>query len=159
VLSAYTYERDSIIYDAEQRMNPLVAQLFETYEKSLSESAVSTVAALYSDVFMFGGPRGVRTVKKDDFLNLLPQRKAYFKSIGLETSAVSSIDETSLDAKYILAKVVWKMSLKNSPEAPRQFETRTTYILEMKNETPVIIMQLDHQDLGERVNEIRANIL
>ena len=37
------------------------------------------VAALYSDVFMFGGPRGSQTVKKDDFLKLLPGRKTYFQ--------------------------------------------------------------------------------
>jgi len=137
-------------------MTPLVTKFFEIYEKSLSEGAVSTVAALYSDVFMFGGPRGVQSVKKEDFLKLLPGRKAYFKSIGLEQSTVASIDEISLDAKYILARVVWKMTLKKSPETSRQFETRATYILEIKNETPVIIMQLDHQDLGEKVNEIRA---
>jgi hypothetical protein len=137
-------------------MNPKVTKFFEIYEKSVSEAAVSTVGALYSDVFMFGGPRGSQPVKKDDFLKLLPGRKAYFKSLGLENSTVASIDESSLDAKYILAKVVWKMSLKNSTETSRQFETQTTYILEIKNETPVIIMQLDHQDLGERVNEIRV---
>jgi hypothetical protein len=136
-------------------MNPLIAQFFEIYEKSISEAAVSTVGTLYSDVFMFGGPRGVQSVKKDDFLSLLPGRKAYFKSIGLEKSTVASIDEIPLDARYILAKVVWKMSLKNSTGISRQFDTRTTYILELKNERPLIIMQLDHQDLGERVNELR----
>ena len=137
-------------------MNPLITKFFQIYEKSISEAAVLTVGALYSDVFMFGGPRGVQPVKKDDFLKLLPGRKAYFQSIGLEKSTVASIDEIFLDAKYILAKVVWKMSLKNSTESSRQFETQTTYILEIKNETPVIIMQLDHQDLGERVNEVRV---
>ena len=137
-------------------MNPLVTNFFEIYEKSISEAALSTVATLYSDVFMFGGPRGVQSVKKEDFLKLLPGRKAYFKSIGLEQSTVASIDEISLDAKYILARVVWKMTLKKSPETSRQFETKATYILEIKNETPVIIMQLDHQDLSEKVNEIRA---
>jgi hypothetical protein len=137
-------------------MNPKVTKFFEIYEKSISEAAVSTVGALYSDVFMFGGPRGAQSVKKDDFLKLLPGRKAHFKSIGLEKSTVASIDETSLDAKYILAKVVWKMSLKNSTAPARRFETQTTYILEIKNETPIVIMQLDHQDLGERINEIRG---
>jgi hypothetical protein len=137
-------------------VNPLVTNFFEIYEKSISEAALSTVATLYSDVFMFGGPRGVQSVKKEDFLKLLPGRKAYFKSIGLEQSTVASIDEISLDAKYILARVVWKMTLKKSPETSRQFETKATYILEIKNETPVIIMQLDHQDLSEKVNEIGA---
>jgi hypothetical protein len=136
-------------------MNPLITNFFEIYEKSISEATVSTVGALYSDVFMFAGPRGVQAVNKDAFLKLLPGRKAYFKSIGLEDSTVASIDETSLDARYVLAKVVWKMSLKNSTQTSRQFETQTTYILEIKKDTPVIIMQLDHQDLGEKVNEIK----
>jgi len=140
-------------------MNSLVTKFFEIYEKSLSEAAVSTVAALYSDVFMFGGPRGVQSVRKDDFLKLLPGRKTYFKSVGLQNSTLASIEEISLDAKYIVARVVWKMSLNHSPETSSQFEAKTTYILEIKNEAPVIIMQLDHQDLGERVNEIRASNL
>src|SRR5271165_2890796 len=95
-------------------MNPLVTKFFEIYEKSVSEAAVSTVGALYSDVFMFGGPRGVQPVNKNDFLKLLPGRKEYFKSIGLEKSTIASIDQVALDAKYILAKVVWKMCLKIS---------------------------------------------
>jgi hypothetical protein len=140
-------------------MNPLVKQFFEIYEKSLSEATVSTVAALYSEVFMFGGPRGVQSIKKDDFLKVLPGRKTYFKSIGLEDSTVASIDEISLDAKYIVARVVWKMTIKNSAGTSKRFETKATYVLEMRKETPVIIMQLDHQDLGERVNEIRASNL
>jgi hypothetical protein len=139
-------------------MNPMVTKFFEIYEKSLAEAAVSTVAALYSDVFMFGGPRGVQLVKKEDFLKLLPGRKAYFESIGLEKSTVASINEISLDPKYILARVVWKMCLKNSTGTSTQFETRATYILEIKNEASVIVMQLDHQDLGEKVNEIRASM-
>jgi hypothetical protein len=137
-------------------MTPSVANFFEIYEKSISEAAVSTVAALYSDVFMFGGPRGVQSVKKDDFLKLLPGRKAHFQSIGLEKSTIASIDEISLDPKYILARVVWEMTLKKSPETSRQFEAKTTYILEIRNEIPVIIMQLDHQDLAQKVNEIKS---
>jgi|HubBroStandDraft_2_1064218.scaffolds.fasta_scaffold117212_1 hypothetical protein len=140
-------------------MNPLVKQFFEIYEKSLSEADVSTVAALYSEVFMFGGPRGVQSIKKDDFLKVLPGRKNYFKSIGLENSTVASIDEISLDAKYIVARVVWKMTVKNSADSSKHFETKATYVLEIRKETLAIIMQLDHQDLGERVNEIRASNL
>jgi hypothetical protein len=140
-------------------MNPLVKQFFEIYEESLSEADVSTVAALYSEVFMFGGPRGVQSIKKDDFLKVLPGRKNYFKSIGLENSTVASIDEISLDAKYIVARVVWKMTVKNSADSSKHFETKATYVLEIRKETLAIIMQLDHQDLGERVNEIRASNL
>ncbi|MGO9932797.1 MAG: hypothetical protein ACLPV8_13425 [Steroidobacteraceae bacterium] len=138
-------------------MSTAVANFFAIYEKSISELALTAVGALYSDVFMFGGPRGVQPVKKEDFLKLLPGRKTYFKSIGLGNATVASIEEISLDPKYILARVVWKMTLTNSDETSRQFEARTTYILEIKNEAPVIIMQLDHQDLADRVNELRAS--
>lgn len=138
-------------------MNPAVTNFFKIYEKSIANAAASTVGALYSDVFMFGGPRGVQPVKKEDFLKLLPGRKAHFLSIGLETSTVATIDEIPLDAKYVVARVVWKMSLKNSTGTSRQFETKATYILELRNGTPVIVMQLDHQDLGEKVNELRSS--
>jgi len=138
-------------------MNPKVTNFFEIYEKSLSEAVVSTVATLYADVFMFGGPRGVQSVRKEDFLRLLPGRKEHFRSLGLEPSSLASLNEISLDDKYIVARVVWKMTLKISAETSREFDAKTTYILELRNESPVIIMQLDHQDLGERVNEMRAS--
>jgi hypothetical protein len=137
-------------------MTLLVSSFFATFEKSISESDVTTVGTLYADVFMFGGPRGVQTVKKDDFLKLLPKRKEYFASMGLGKSTVASIDEIPLDAKYTMARVVWRMTLKISSEVSKQFETKATYILEIKDDTPVIVMQLDHQDLGEKVNALRA---
>jgi hypothetical protein len=138
-------------------MTPLVSNFFATFERSLSESDVSTVASLYADVFLFGGPRGVQTVNKTDFLKLLPKRKDYFASMGLGKSTVASIDEIPLDAKYILARVVWQMTLKIASEVSKQFETKATYIVEIKNGTPVIVMQLDHQDLAEKVKEIRGS--
>jgi hypothetical protein len=138
-------------------MTHLVSNFFATFERSLSESDVSTVASLYADVFLFGGPRGVQTVNKTDFLKLLPKRKDYFASMGLGKSTVASIDEIPLDAKYILARVVWQMTLKIASEVSKQFETKATYIVEIKNGTRVIVMQLDHQDLAETVKEIRGS--
>lgn len=126
----------------------------EQYERANSESDISGIADLYADSFMFGGPQGVQSVKRDDFLKVIPRRKEHFRSIGLLESKVISLDEVSLDSKYVLAKTVWRMSFKKSPDVKMDTETSATFILERKGKTLRIVFQIDHQDLTARVEEL-----
>lgn len=134
-------------------MNQSAEEFFKQYEKAILEPDVALVAALYADTFMFGGPQGVQSIKKDDFLKVVPRRKEYFAAIGLLDSRVVSINEMSLDAKYLLVRIVWLMTFKKRMNVKETLETKATYILERKGETLVIIFQIDHQDLTAKVNE------
>lgn len=127
-------------------MSPQTEAFLKQYESAVSQSDVSAIAAHYSDVFMFGGPRGAQSVKKDDFLKMLPKRREWFLSIGLVDSKVTFVDENHLDSKYSLVKTVWTMTFKKAG-VKHAFDLSATYILEWNEGTPRIVFQIDHQDL------------
>jgi hypothetical protein len=135
-------------------MNQTAEAFFKQYEKAISESDVSAIAAQYADAFMFGGPQGVQSIKKDDFLKVVPRRREYFASIGLLQSKVTSIDETSLDSRYLLARTVWRMTFERSAGLQSEIAASATYILERAGEKFVIVFQIDHQDLIAKVKEL-----
>lgn len=135
-------------------MNQTTQAFFKQYEQAISESDVSAIATRYGDAFMFGGPQGVRAIKKDDFLKAVPRRREYFASIGLLESKVISIDETSLDPKYLLVKTVWSMTFAKPTASNKEIRTSATYILERIGDGLVIVFQIDHQDLTEKVKEL-----
>jgi ketosteroid isomerase-like protein len=135
-------------------MNQTTQAFFKQYEQAISESDVSAIASRYGDAFMFGGPQGVRAIKKDDFLKAVPRRREYFASVGLLESKVISIDETSLDPKYLLVKTVWSMTFAKPTASNKEIRTSATYILERIGDGLVIVFQIDHQDLTEKVKEL-----
>jgi len=134
-------------------MSVSVQAFFEEYERAISSSDASKIAALYADVFLFGGPQGVQCVKKEDFLKVLPRRKEYFSSIGLQGSKVTSVDQVSLDSKYLLAKTGWKMTFSHSTDVNKEIEASASYVLEHKDGRLAIVFQIDHQDLAAKVKE------
>jgi hypothetical protein len=76
-----------------QRMsneNTGVKSFFTRYETANAIFDVEQIADCYAEVFMFGGPEGVRCVKKEDFLKVLPRRKEFFRSRGLVSSSIDS---------------------------------------------------------------------
>lgn len=137
-------------------MDQQVKEFFLQYERANSSSDVSAIGPLYADTFMFGGPNGVQAVNKEDFLKVVPKRKAYFSSMGLSGTQLESIEANSLDSKYLLAKVTWKMKLQK-PSGSRTLNTFATYILVRGNEDALLIVfQIDHQDLASVVKELQG---
>jgi hypothetical protein len=54
---------------------------------------------------MFADPQRVQSVKKEDFVKVLPKRKELFKSVGLVSSNIESLETSKLDSKFGLS--VW----------------------------------------------------
>jgi ketosteroid isomerase-like protein len=137
-------------------MDQRVKEFFLQYERANSSSDVSGISALYADTFMFGGPNGVQSINKGDFLKVVPERKAYFSSMGLSETQLESVDASPIDSKYLLAKVAWKMKLQNS-SGSRTLDTYATYILAQAGGDELsIVFQIDHQDLASVVKELQS---
>ena len=129
-------------------MNQLVNAFFAKFEQANATSDVATIATLYADTFLFAGPNGTRAVKKEDFLNVIPKMKAHYASLGLSETRLHSVEATPIDAKYMQAKVAWKMTLKGSSSESESLDAFATYILERKDgDEMCIVVQIDHQDL------------
>ena len=131
--------------------NAEVKSFFATYEAANAAFDLEQIAACYADVFQFGGPDGVQCVKKEDFLRVLPRRKEFFRSHGLVSSNIDSLESSALDPKYTLVRVIWKMQFESGGQEPRTSQNAATYVLARTENRFQIILQIDHQDLRKRV--------
>ena len=134
--------------------NNEVKSFFTGYEAANAIFDVEQIASCYADVFMFGGPDGVRCVKKEDFLKVLPRRKEFFRSRGLVSSKIDSLTASALDLTFTLVKVVWNMRFDRGGGEPISSQNSASYILSGLNDRYQIVFQIDHQDLTKRVQEL-----
>ena len=134
--------------------NVEVKSFFSGYETANAIFDVEQIAACYAGVFMFGGPDGVQCVKKEDFLKVLPRRKEFFRSQGLVSSTIDSLEATALDAKYTMVKVIWNMRFEGGAGGPKFSQNAASYVLSRTDHGFEIIFQIDHQDLRKRVQEL-----
>jgi len=130
-------------------MDQAIRHFFEQYEKANVSSDLAMIGSLYADTFMFGGAKGVQAVKKEDFLKVLPKMKAQFASMGLSETRLQTVKASAIDAKYFLAKTVWKITVRDLSGGIKQVDVFATYVLERKESgTFCIVFQIDHQDLA-----------
>lgn len=130
-------------------MNELVKQFFDEYERANTATDLAAIGRLYADIFMFAGVSGAKAVKKEDFLKVVPRMKAHFASMGLSKTELQTVEAGKIDAKYLIAKAGWKMTVLDSKGDGQQVDNYATYILERNEDgTLSIVFQIDHQDLA-----------
>jgi hypothetical protein len=103
---------------------------------------------------MFASPGGVQVVSRDDFLKVVPKRAAFMRSAGLMASQVSRLDELRLDEKHVLVQTHWTMRFEKEPGRTLTEEIGATYIVRCEEQSMQIIVQIDHQDLAKRLQEM-----
>jgi len=132
----------------------VVRKLFEAYAKATPSADAAFFATAYAETFMFAGPAAVQAVKRDDFLKVIPKRRAFFATVGLTATDVGAIDERPLDDHHLLVRVGWTFRFEKDPARPIVEEGAATYILRRQDSRLQIVFQLDHQDLTRRVQEL-----
>jgi hypothetical protein len=136
------------------QVSDIVRKFFADYERGSNAPDPELVAVQYSDAFMFAGPQGGQPINKVDFLKALPKRAGFFKTVGLTSSKIQSLEETRLDDNYLLVKAYWKMRFEKDRQPPIVAEISATYILYQREDLLRIVFQLDHQDLMKRVQDL-----
>src|SRR6185295_13018636 len=96
----------------------LMREFFDAYARAADSVDLTFFESAYAETFMFAGPAGVQAVKRDDFLKVLPRRKAFFASIGLTGTQVSRLDETMLDELHTMVRVQWALRFEKAPRPP-----------------------------------------
>jgi hypothetical protein len=138
-------------------MDPEIKEFFMRYERANSSSDALGMGELYAETFMFGGPKGVQPVKKDDFLKVIPRMKAHYASMGLAETQLQTVEGTLLSSKYLLAKTAWRMTIQSSSGA-RYVDAFATYVLMRgPGDTLSIVFQIDHQDLASVLKEQQSS--
>ncbi|ABF39761.1 hypothetical protein Acid345_0756 [Candidatus Koribacter versatilis Ellin345] len=134
-------------------MDQQVKEFFLKYEQANAGSDLSGIDGLYADTFMFGGPKGVQAVRKEDFLRVAPKMKERFSSMGLSETQLQAVETKPLDSTYLLATVVWRMKVRGE-SGSKDIDARATYILVRGHgDVLSIIFQIDHQDLASVIQE------
>src|SRR5690348_5147673 len=110
-----------------RRMDQLIEQFFQQFEQANTSSDLATIGSLYADTFMFGGASGVKVVKKEDFLKVVPRMKAHYASMGLSGTELTTLEANALDSRYIFAKACWRMTLRDRNGDRKQIDAFATY--------------------------------
>jgi ketosteroid isomerase-like protein len=131
-----------------------VKAFFDEYEASLAGSDLAAITARYGESFVFSGPQGTQAVRRDDFAKVLPKRQAFFKSVGLRTSRVISLEETGFDDRCVLVKAQWRLQFEPAAAPLVHLDVSATYLLQHQADGLRIVFQLDHDDLTKRVQEL-----
>jgi hypothetical protein len=129
--------------------NNKIKTFFEGVEKASNTLDLNLIDSQYADQFIFADPNGTRVIEKQKFLPALPKRQDFFKSLGHQSTRVLSIEETPIDHQYTMVKAHFLMQFKQSSGEIKEANVDSTYILFMKDDTPRIVMHIEHEDLKE----------
>jgi ketosteroid isomerase-like protein len=137
-----------------QHASERVTAFFDQYESNIAGSDPAAMAAQYGESFVFAGPQGTQAVRRDDFVKVLPKRQGFFKSVGLRSSRVVTLEETSVDDRCVLVKAQWRLQFESATAPVSALEVVSTYLLQQQPDGLRIVFQLDHDDLSARVREL-----
>lgn len=129
-------------------MDPLVQVFFKAYETANSTSDFTAIGDSYAETFLFAGPHAVHSVRREDFLKIVPKMKSQFAALGLTGTSMASVETTNLDSRYVLAKVRWEITLRTPQDLLKCCDAFATYVLQRCDDKLSIVFQLDHQDLA-----------
>jgi hypothetical protein len=131
-----------------------IRTFFEDFERASNTFERDLLATQFSDPFMAADPQGgIQVVKKDDFLAGIAKRQAFFHSIGFQFVKIVPLEETRLDAHYVMVKAHTSMRFEKTAAQPSDIGNDSTYILFIKDDAPKIVFNLTHGDLLKIMQE------
>jgi hypothetical protein len=130
-----------------------IKDFFDAYAKATGALDLAFLESAYGETFMFVGPSGVQAVNRADFLKVVPRRQEFFRTAGLVRSEIRGLEETRLDETHTMVQAYWTLRFEKDPGRPIIDEIAATYVLR-RQDSWQIVLQLDHQDLTKRVQEL-----
>ncbi len=129
-------------------MSQQVKEFFKAYERSTSTSDTSAIGDLYAATFMFGAVNGVQAVTREDFLKVVPRMKAHLSSMGLFETQLRNVEVHTINSKYLIANVDWRMQIRSSSTCKHVDVCATYVLMRGQDDALSIVFQIDHQDLA-----------
>jgi hypothetical protein len=125
-----------------------VGRFFHLYAQKSSENDIPALVSQFTDPFISADPQGTHCVRVEDFAAALPRRKLLFDRLGSRPAVLTSLHETPLDARYVLAKTTWRFEFarENSGESEKVLAD-STFLVDTGEEEFKIVMYMAHQDI------------
>ncbi len=125
-----------------------VGRFFQLYAQKSSQDDIPALVSQFTDPFISADPHGTHCVRVEDFAAALPRRKFLFDRLGCKPAVLTSLHETQLDARYVLAKTTWRFEFarENSRES-EEVLADSTFLIDTGEEEFKIVMYMAHQDI------------
>jgi hypothetical protein len=143
---------EALMTDTSSAISP-IQRFFENHELLSSKGDIPALVSLYADSFLAAGPQGAKCVRSADFALALPKRKQLFESLGSQSATLVGLEETPLDARYVMARTKWKMIFVHNEAEPQQVFVDSTFIVDTVPDGFKIILYLANQDIMEILKE------
>jgi hypothetical protein len=124
-----------------------IARFFDCFARQSSSDDIQAQAAQFAGAFLAAGPQGAKCVRSADFAPALHKRKQLFDSLGCQSTALVSLEETPLDARYVLVKTKWQMTFSRFNADPEQVLAGSTFIVDTATDEFKIVLYLANQDI------------
>jgi hypothetical protein len=134
--------------------NLAVNKFFEEYEKAVNGVNSEFIPSHCGDSLMIAMPKGAYAFKKEEFLKMVPNRKQFFDTTGLKSSHILSLEEIRRDQHYVLIRAVWNFQFEKAPAKPFDVQVSSTYVLRKEGDSFIIVFQLDHDDIMEKITNL-----
>jgi hypothetical protein len=126
-----------------------IARFFDSFARESNRDNVPTQVSLFGDTFLALNPLGAKCVSSADFALALPERKQLFASLGLQATTLVSLEETPLDARYVLVKTRWQMLFDRANAKTEEVLADSTFVVDTAVDEYKIVLYLAHQDIQE----------
>jgi hypothetical protein len=125
-----------------------VGRFFQLYAEKSSTDDIRALVSQFTDPFLSADPHGTHCVRVEDFAAALPKRKLLFDRLGCKPAVLVSLDETQLDARYVLAKTTWRFDFAGAnSEEPVTVLADSTFLLDTCEEEFKVVMYMAHQNI------------
>jgi hypothetical protein len=101
----------------------------------------------FADVFMAADPSGTRAVHSSALRMAIPQRKKLFESVGSSVTTLASVEQITLDDRYVLLKTEWLLKFDRGVGLCEELTLRSTFLVHRSADGMKIVLYLNHQDL------------
>jgi hypothetical protein len=128
---------------------PLVESFFDQYARSRTALDLTLIASQYSDSFMVAGPAGARVVETSAVLAAFPKGQEFLRTVGHESTRVTSLEATMLGEHYVLARVQFVWRFGRASTAPIDVPVDSTFILYVDQGALRIVFQQEHEDFQQ----------
>ena len=132
-------------------MDKRIEQLIADYGKSFSALALQDTAKLYADDFIAAGPKGIISKKRQEYLDTAAEAAEFYRSVGQKSAQVLDMKETWFGTDYVMVTIHWGVTFE-AVEKPVEFDV--SYLVQLTDETPRIILFISHEDEEELMQEL-----
>jgi len=124
---------------------------FQEYERYANRGDAEGTASLFAEVFLAGDPAGVRAVSAVQLGAGVSQRKKLFESLGSRSTELISLEQTTLDDRYVLARTRWRVGFDR--EEVQELLLESSFVVHRSEAGPSIVFYLAHESLMDVLEE------